>query len=228
MKRQYAVIGLGRFGLSLATALANAGNEVLVVDASEEIVQKHSELFTHAAAADTTDEIAIRALGLRNFDVVVVAIGHDVQASVLTTLLLKEQGVRHIVAKADNEHHGKMLEKIGADKVVFPERDMGKRIAHSLMAAGVLAYIEVANDLGLLETAVPGKLRGVSLLKSGLRPQYGITVLGIRRNEKILLSPSPEEILRETDTLILVGDSTGICQFEKDYCKQPTKAYTQE
>lgn len=219
MKKQYAVIGLGRFGLSLATTLAKAGNEVLVVDASEDIIQKHSELFTHAATADTTDEIAIRALGLRNFDVVVVAIGHDVQASVLTTLLLKEQGVRHIVAKADNEHHGKMLEKIGADKVVFPERDMGKRIAHNLMAAGVLEYIEVAKDLGLLETAVPGKLKGVSLLKSGLRPRYGITVLGIRRNEKILLSPSPEEVLRETDTLILAGDGNGIQRFEKDYCE---------
>lgn len=218
MRKQYAVIGLGRFGLSLASTLAKAGNEVLVIDSNEDIVQKHSDLFTHAVTADTTDEQAIRALGLRNFDVIVVAIGHDVQASVLTTLLLKEIGVRYIVAKADSQHHGKMLEKIGADRVVFPERDMGQRIAHNLMAASVVEYIEVAQDLGLVEAAVPASLRGVSLLASDLRPRYGITVLGIRRNGKILLSPNPEEIFREGDTLILVGDSTGIHQFEKDYC----------
>ncbi|MDR7868348.1 MAG: TrkA family potassium uptake protein [Sporomusaceae bacterium] len=218
MRKQYAVIGLGRFGLSLAATLAKAGNEVLVIDTNEDIVQKYSDLFTHAVTADTTDEQAIKALGLRNFDVVVVAIGHDVQASVLTTLLLKEIGVKYIVAKADNQHHGKMLEKIGADKVVFPERDMGKRIAHNLMAAGVVEYIEVAQDLGLMETAVPASLQGISLLASDLRPKYGITVLGIRRNGRILLSPSPEEVFREGDALILVGDSTGIHHFEKDYC----------
>lgn len=218
MRKQYAVIGLGRFGLSLAATLAKAGNEVLVIDTNEDIVQKHSDLFTHAVTADTTDEQAIKALGLRNFDVVVVAIGHDVQASVLTTLLLKEIGVKYIVAKADNQYHGKMLEKIGADKVVFPERDMGKRIAHNLMAAGVVEYIEVAQDLGLMETTVPANLRGISLLASDLRPKYGITVLGIRRNGRILLSPSPEEVFREGDALILVGDSTGIHRFEKDYC----------
>jgi trk system potassium uptake protein TrkA len=218
MKKQYAVIGLGRFGLSLATTLAKAGNEVLVVDTDDEIIQKHSELFTHAATADTTDENTIKALGLRNFDVVIVAIGHDVQASVLTTLLLKEHGVKYILAKADNEHHGKMLDKIGADRVVFPERDMGKRIAHNLLSTSVVEYFEIAQDLGLMETAVPAKLHGVSLLTSDLRPRYGITVLGIRRTGKILLSPSPEETFREGDTLILVGDSVGIHRFEKDYC----------
>ena len=139
-KKQYAVIGMGRFGTSVAMTLVNAGQEVLVVDSDEERIQKVAEHFTHAVVVDTTDEASFAALGIRNFDMVVVAIGHDVQASVLTTLLLKEMGVRHIVAKAANALHGKMLEKVGADQVVFPERDMGQRIAHNLMSTNIIDY----------------------------------------------------------------------------------------
>ena len=217
-KKQYAVIGMGRFGTSVAMTLVNAGQEVLVVDSDEERIQKVAEHFTHAVVVDTTDEASFAALGIRNFDMVVVAIGHDVQASVLTTLLLKEMGVRHIVAKAANALHGKMLEKVGADQVVFPERDMGQRIAHNLMSTNIIDYFELAPDLGIIEVDVRGNLVGKSLKESNLRERYGITVIAVRRNGKISLSPSPVDKLVESDRLILVGDNIGIQRFEAEAC----------
>lgn len=217
VKKQYAVIGMGRFGTGVASTLVKADQEVLVVDANEERIQKVSDFVTHAVVADTTDEASLKALGIRNFDIVVVAIGHDVQASVLTTLLLKEIGVKHIVAKADSALHGKMLEKVGADRVVFPERDMGQRIAHNLMSTNVIDYFEVAPDLGIIEVEVHGELVGTNLIESNLRAKYGITVIAIRRKGKLLLSPSPTENFAEDDTLILVGDNTAIQRFETTY-----------
>ena len=158
--KQFAVIGLGRFGVSVARTLFKGGYEVLAIDSNEERVQKISSEVTHVVQADTTDENALKALGIRNFDVVVVAIGEDVQANVLTTLLLKELGVNYIVAKAKNELHGKMLEKIGADRVVYPERDMGQRVAHNLVSTNVLDYIELSPDLSLVEVTTPKVLGG--------------------------------------------------------------------
>ena len=216
-KKQYVVIGMGRFGTGVASALVNAGLEVLVIDANEEIIQKVSEFATHAVIADSTNEASLRELGLWNFDVVIVAIGHDVQASILTTLLLKEMGVKYIVAKADNALHGKVLKKVGADKVVFPERDMGQRIAHNLMSTNVIEYFEVAPDLGIIEIEVRGNLIGTSLLEANLREKYGITVIAVRRSGNLILSPNPSEKFIDTDTLILVGDSSGIQRFEVDY-----------
>ena len=215
-KRQYAVIGMGRFGTSVAMTLVKAGQEVLVVDSDEERIQKVAEFFTHAVVVDTTDEAAFTALGIRNFDMVVVAIGHDVQASVLTTLLLKEMGVRHIVAKAASVLHGKMLDKVGADQVVFPERDMGQRIAHNLMSTNIIDYFELAPDLGIIEVDVSGRLVGKSLLESKLREKYSITVIAVRRAGKISLSPDPAAILVESDRLIIVGDNLGIQRFETE------------
>ena len=215
-KRQYAVIGMGRFGTSVAMTLVNSGQEVLVVDSDEERIQKVADFFTHAVVLDTTEEASLAAVGIRNFDMVVVAIGHDVQASVLTTLLLKEMGVKHIVAKAANVLHGKMLDKVGADQVVFPERDMGQRIAHNLMSTNIIDYFEVAPDLGIIEVDVKGDLVGKSLFESNLREKYSITVIAIRRNGKISLSPGPGEKLMESDRLILVGDNIGIQRFEAE------------
>lgn len=216
-KKQYAVIGMGRFGTGVALTLLRADQEVLVIDSKEEIIQKVSEFATHAVIADSTNEAVLKELGLWNFDVVIVAIGHDVQASMLTTLLLKEMGAKYIVAKADNALHGKMLEKVGADKVVFPERDMGQRIAHNLMSTNVIEYFEVAPDLGIIEVEACGKLVGTSLLEANLREKYGITVIALRRNGKLILSPNPSEKFIDTDTLILVGDSNGIQGFEAYY-----------
>ncbi|MDU2065782.1 MAG: TrkA family potassium uptake protein [Sporomusaceae bacterium] len=216
-KKHYAVIGLGRFGIGVATTLAAAGYEVLVIDSEEERIQKISELFTHAVVADTTDEAALKSLGIRNFDIVIVAIGHNIEASVMTVLLLKELGAPYIVAKADSAIHGKMLEKVGADRVVFPERDMGQRIAHNLVSTNVIDYFEVAPDLGIIEVAVPENLINSNLIEADLRSRYKITIIAIRRGAEMLLSPDPNEAFLQGDGLILVGDSSGIQRFESEY-----------
>lgn len=214
-KKSFAIIGLGRFGSSVALTLLDSGYEVLALDSNEELVQKYSDKFTHVIAADTTDENSLKSLGMRNFDVVIVAIGHDVQASLLTTLLLKEIGVEHIVAKADNLLHGKMLEKIGANRVVYPERDMGQRLAHNLISTNVLEYIELSPNFGIIEAAVPTPLVGQTLQQSDLRAKFGINVVALKRKGQIIVSPMPTELFELGDILVIIGDSLGIQQFEK-------------
>jgi trk system potassium uptake protein TrkA len=214
-RKQFAVIGIGRFGSSVASSLASQGYEVLAVDRDEESVQKISEVVTHAVCVDTTDEEALKALGIRNFDTVVVAIGEDVQASILTTLLLKEAGVGYIVAKAQNELHGKMLEKIGADRIVYPERDMGMRIAHCLVSTNVLEYIELSPDLSIVEVAVPREMVGKPLSESNLREGFGLNLVAVKRSDSILVSPKPEEVFRQGDILFVIGEIKGIRRLEQ-------------
>jgi K+ transport systems, NAD-binding component len=213
-RKQFAVIGIGRFGSSVAQSLVSQGYEVLAVDDDEERVQKISDIVTHAVCADTTNEEAIKALGIRNFDAVVVAIG-DVQASVLSTLILKELGVGYIVAKAQNALHGKMLEKIGADRVVYPERDMGTRIAHSLISSNVLDYIELSAKLSIVEVAVPRAMAGKSLADSNLRSSYGLNLVAVKRDETTIIIPTPDEVLRPGDILVVLGDNKGIRRLEQ-------------
>ncbi len=213
-KKQYAVIGLGRFGTSVAVTLHSLGHEVLAIDSDEERVQKLSEEVTHVVQADTTDENSLHALGLRNFDAVVVAIGADIQANVATTLLLKDLGVPHIIAKATNALHGKMLEKIGADRVVYPERDMGQRVAHSLVSANILDYIELSPNLSLVEVTAPGSLTGKTLAEADLRANYGVNVVAIKRFEDLIVPPQPNDMIASGDVLIVVGATEGIQRLE--------------
>lgn len=214
-KRQFAVIGLGRFGASVALTLARSGHDVLAVDSDEEKAQKLSDEVTHVAVADTTDEAALKTLGMRNFDVVVVAIGEDIQANVLTTLLLKDMGVTHIVAKARNELHGKMLKKIGADRVVYPERDMGQRVAHNLVSTNVLDYIELSPSLSLVEINAPQSLIGKSLAEANLRAKYEMNVVAIKRTDKIIVPPHPSDKITSDDVLIVVGGIDGLQRLEE-------------
>lgn len=214
-RKQFAIIGVGRFGASVAACLVSQGYEVLAVDADEERVQKISDMVTHAVCTDTTDEDALKSLGIRNFDAVVVAIGHDVQASVLTTLLLKELGVGYIVAKAQNALHGKMLEKIGADRVVYPERDIGVRIAHNLISTNVQEYIELSPELSIVEVAVPRAMAGKSLAESNLRAGYGLNLVAIKRDGTIMVSPKPEEVIRPGDMLLVIGENKGVRRLEQ-------------
>jgi len=214
-QKQYAVIGLGRFGSSVALTLARAGYEVLAVDSDEDKVQRISDEVTHVAVADTTNEVALKTLGMRNFDVVVVAIGEDVQANVLTTLLLKEMGVTFIVVKARNELHGKMLEKIGADRVVYPERDMGQRVAHNLVSTNVLDYIELSPNLSLVEINAPQSLIGKSLAEANLRAKYEMNVVAIKRADKIIVPPHPSDKITAEDVLIVVGGIEGLQRLEE-------------
>ena len=216
-KKQFVVLGLGRFGFSVASTLYSLGQEVLGVDIDEDLVQLHSTDLTHVVSADTTDEESLKALGIRNFDVAIVAIGSsDIQDNLMTTLILRELGVKHIVAKAVDLRHGKMLEKIGADKVVYPERDMGKRIAHNLAASNVLDFIELSPNFGIVEMAVPQIFIGKNLIESKMRERYELNVVAIKNGEEMDVPPQPQRIFKENDILVVVGKSEGIRKLEQE------------
>lgn len=218
-KKQFAVIGMGRFGLSVASALSGMGFDVLAIDANEQRTQAVSNIVTHAVSADSTDEEALRALGIRNFDVVVVAIGQDIQASILTTLILKDLGGPLIVVKAQNELHGKVLNKIGADKVIYPERDMGLRVAHHLTSPNILDYIELSDEYSIAEMrATPGML-GQNLKELDVRAKFGCNVMAIKRGTKMNISPTADDRLEEGDILIIVGQKNDLTKLELAYAE---------
>lgn len=203
--RQVAVIGLGRFGSSVARTLAQSGCEVLAVDADAERVKAIVEQVTEAVQADALDEGALKSLGLRNFEAVVVAIGHEVKASILVTLLLKEMGVPKIVAKAQDELHGKVLQKVGADIVVFPERDMGVRLAHTLLSRSIIDEIQLSTDYSIFELQAPSQVLDRSLKDLQLRQRFGMTVLAVRRGEGVVVSPDASFVLEHGDILVALG-----------------------
>lgn len=214
--KQFAVIGLGRFGTSVASTLMAMGHEVLVIDEDQEKIQEVVNLVTHAIQADAKDENALKALGIRNFDVVIVAIGKDTESSILVTVLLKELGVKSVVAKARTELHGKVLARVGADKVVFPERDMGARVAHHLAASNVLDHIELSPEFSILEIVAPDILIGQTLRKFNLRVKFGITVLALKRGSEIYVSPSPDEPICEGDILVAIGENKKLRSLERE------------
>ncbi|MGQ9498010.1 MAG: potassium channel family protein [Desulfotomaculales bacterium] len=213
--RQFAVIGLGRFGQSVAITLAKMGYEVLAIDTDEEKVNEIVEHVTHAVQIDALDENALRAVGIRNFDVVIVAIGHDMQASILITVMLKEMGVREVVAKARTELHGRVLAKVGADKVVFPERDMGVRVARALVTKNILDQIELSPDYSILELVAPEEFVGKTLEESGIRLRHGVTVLAIRRGADIIISPGGKQVIEPGDVLVTVGKNDRLKRLER-------------
>lgn len=217
MKKQYAVIGMGRFGSSVAESLYELGFEVMAVDESEARIHAISEHVTHAVQANSTDEEALKAIGIRNFDVVVVAIGQDVQASIMTTLLLKEMQVPMVIVKAISAMQGKVLTKIGADKVVFPERDMGKRVAHHLMSPNILDFIELSPDHSIVEIQVEGTMIGRSLRELDIRAKFQCNVMGIKQDGKINIAPSADDRLEHGDILVVVGENADLVRFEQAF-----------
>ncbi|MEC0212474.1 TrkA family potassium uptake protein [Paenibacillus ehimensis] len=219
MKKQFAVIGMGRFGSSVAKTLSNLGFEVLAIDSSEQRTQEVSNIVTHVVQADSTDEEALRALGLRNFDVVIVAIGQDIQASILTTIIVKEIGVPKVVVKAQNELHGKVLAKVGADKVIYPERDMGVRVAHHLISSNIIDYIELSEDYSIVEVQAVGQMVGRNLRELDIRAKYGCNVMAIRTGDKMNIAPHAEDIIKHNDILIIVGRNTDLKNFEKTFAE---------
>ena len=216
-KKQFAVIGMGRFGTSVAQSLARLGYEVLAIDVSGARIQDVVNKVTHAVAADSTDEEALRALGVRNFDVVVVAIGQDIQASILTTLILKELGVPYIIAKAQNELHGKVLSKIGADKVIFPERDMGQRVAHNLILPNLLDFIELSDDYSIVELEAPPVMVGKNLKQLDIRARFRCNVMAIKTGGRMNIAPNAEDSIREGDILVIVGKNGDLARLERHY-----------
>lgn len=210
----FAVIGLGRFGSSVAQVLFDMGYEVLVMDENPERVQQLNHVSTHAVQADSTDEKAMKELGIRNFDVVVVAIGADIQASILTTLVLKDMGVKKIVAKAQNERHGQVLYKIGADKVVYPEYDMGLRVAHNLISPNVLDFVELSSEYSVAELTVSRDMVGKTLAEMDVRVRFGVNVIAIKNKGEFNIAPSATDFLKDQDVLIVLGHNKDLKKFE--------------
>ena len=203
--KQFAVIGLGRFGSSVAITLAKMGYEVLGIDVDQERVNDLAEIITESVKVDAIDEQSLKALGIRNCDVVIVAIGREIQASILTTVILKDMGVSKVVAKAQTELHGKVLERIGADKVVFPERDMGVKVAKALVSKNIMDQIALSPEYSLVEMAAPQGFFNKTLEKSGARNKYGVSILAIRRGSEVIISPNASQIILEGDILVVIG-----------------------
>lgn len=214
--KTFAIIGMGRFGSSVAKTLFDMGYDVMAIDTSEERIQEHIQYVTYAIKADSTDENALKKLGIRNFDIVVVAIGEDIQASILTTLILKEQGVKNITVKAQNERHGKVLYKVGADRVVFPERDMGSRLAHHLVSPNILDFIELADDYSVAEVAVGEKVVGKTLLELNIRAKFGVNVVAIKSGSIINIAPIADEMIQLDDILVVIGENDDLRHFEEN------------
>lgn len=208
------MIGLGRFGSSVALTLASMGYNVLGIDSDPDKVKDLAHDITRVVEADATDVEALRVLGLRNFDVAVVAIGNDMQSSILVTLNLKELGVRCVVAKALSEVHGKVLTKTGADRVVFPERDMGIRVANNLMTSTVMEYIQLSADHSIAEVPATSNMAGKTLRHLNLRARYGVNIMAIRRGRNIVVSPQADDTVSPGDVLIVIGENDGIRKLE--------------
>ncbi|MTI49519.1 potassium channel family protein [Sporosalibacterium faouarense] len=213
--KQFVVIGCGRFGASVATSLYSLGYDVLAIDKDEEKIQDLSDHVTHAVAADAIDENALRTLGIRNFDVAVVSIASDIQASIMATLIAKELGVKTVIAKAHNDLHGKVLKKIGADRVVFPEREMGLRVAHNLVSTNILDYIELAPDYSIVEISTNKEWVGKALKEIGLPTKYGINVMAIKHGNDINITPYGDDVIREGDVLIVIGSNEDLRKLER-------------
>lgn len=216
MKRLIAVIGLGRFGTALATELSRRGSEVLGVDTNANIVNELSDVLTYCIQADCTDETTVHNLGLNTMDIVVVSIG-EIHSSIMVVLFLKEMGVPYVIAKATNDIHSRLLMKVGADKVVFPEKDMGVKMAHSLMNPSVKEYIELSGEYGMIECAVPREWIDKSLKDLAIRNKYNVNIMGIRdKSGKLNIAPDANRPLLKSDVLVILGDAASLEKLERE------------
>ena len=213
--KQFVVIGLGRFGSSVARALYAQGCDVLAIDNDAEIVEEIADDVTHAVQAEATDEDALKRLGLRNFDVAVIAIGDDVQSSIMAAMLCKEMGIGYVMAKAQNELHEKVLLRMGVDRVVRPEKDMGIRVARSLTSRNIIEMIELSDIFQLVETHLPESWADSSLRQLNVRVRFGINIVAIRRGTELLVSPHGDEVLQSDDELVVIGTKQDVERLER-------------
>lgn len=215
-KKQYIVIGLGRFGRSVARNLEANGCMVLAVDKEEKNVNLVAEYVTRAVCLDITDEDAVRELGLGNFDGAIVAIGQSLDAAVLGVMWAKEQGVPKVIAKAYDDTQGKILTKVGADEIVYPEREMGDHLAKTLAFGNFLDAVELTADYSIAEVSVLPEWDGRNLRELRLRDKYHINVIAVKRNHDLEINPSAEEILRAGDALVLLGKNEVLKKLSED------------
>jgi trk system potassium uptake protein len=219
-KTQFGVIGLGRFGSAMASTLAELGHDVIGVDGNEDRVRQLADVIPHAIQLDATDARALRAAGMQDVDVAVVSIGENIESSVLVVMLLQELGIGRIIAKAVSPLHGRILERLGVSRVIFPEREMAIRVAHGLVLPNVLDYIELSRDFSIVELPAPPEFVGRTLKQLELRPRLGLTLIAIKRTtpsgpEETIISPAADETIRQDDVLSLLGSNARVSQLNK-------------
>ena len=208
--KSYAVIGLGRFGTSIAASLYEFGADVLAIDSDEELVNEIADRVTRAAAVDAENKNELKRLGVAQCDCAVVAMGSDLAASVLITMNLKSLGVPYIICKAHDDTHREILEKLGADKVVIPEREMAEKTARSLASPDFLEYIDLSEECGIIEIAAPKSWTGKTLKDLNIRSKYGINVIAVKSGEKILVSVSADYQFKSGDTVVVLGEYSAL------------------
>lgn len=214
-RKQFGVIGLGRFGSAMATTLADLGHDVIGVDGDQDKVQALADVITQATQLDATDARALRAAGIQDVDVAVVSIGENIESSLLVVMQLHELGITQIVAKAVTPLHGRILEKLGVSRVIFPEREMAIRVAHSLVKPNTLDYIELSRDYSIIELPASAAFVGRTLKQLELRPRLGITLIAIKRRsatgaETTNIAPSADEVIQPGDVLALLGSNESL------------------
>ena len=218
-RRSFAVIGLGRFGSATSTTLVELGQDVIGIDGDEDKVREMSDALLQAVQLDATDERALRAAGIQNVDVAVISIGEDIESSLLVVMLVKELGIPTIIAKAVTPLHGRILEKLGVSRVVFPEREMAQRLAHSLVVPNVLDYIELSRDFSIIELPAPREFVGRTLKELELRPRYGLTLIAVKRPGETgvvtNIAPAADDLIQPGDVLALLGSNEKLAQLEK-------------
>lgn len=213
--KSFVVIGLGRFGAEVARSLYAAGNEVLVIDSSSELVQQISSEVTHAVVGDARDKGVLRALGVASFDCAVVAIGGSLADSVLATMNLKELGIPQIVCKAHDETHRQVLTKLGADQVVIPEKENAIRLAKNLTSPNVLEYIELSEEYGIIEVPAPKSWVGKTLIQLNVRAKLGVNIIAIRCTDGINVSPGADYQIQEQDVMVILGSTAALKAVQK-------------
>lgn len=211
MKKQFLVLGAGRFGTSLAKKLMELKQEVLVVDGEADRIHPLTDIATWTLEADITNENNLREIiGARNFDVVTLAVGTDIQSSIMTAILLKDMGVKTLIAKANNDLHAKVLYKIGVDRVIFPEREMGARIAQYLVHENIFDYINLSEEFSLVEVKVPKGWLHESVREVDVKKNFGINIIGIKGQGRLTLDILPDTRFMPEDILVVVGRDTAI------------------
>ncbi|EFI42348.1 TrkA family potassium uptake protein [Peptoniphilus sp. oral taxon 386] len=213
--KSFVVFGCGRFGSTIATTLTGLGNEVLAIDNNFENAQAISDQVTTAIQCDVLDENATKDLGLKNFDTAIIAIGSNLEAAIMATIISKEAGIPYIIAKAKTERQGGILEKIGADKIIYPERDMAYRVAHNMTSSKILDYIQLSPGFSIVELKLLPEWENKTIEELKIRNKYEITILGIQRNNDIQIAPKPDTKLVSEDVLIILGREEAIEKVEK-------------
>lgn len=214
-KREYVVFGLGRFGRSVAETLANDGNNVMVIDNQEDRIQEISDLVTYAVKADVKDPEVVKSLGISNMDVAIVAITADMEANIMATIISKEAGVPLVIAKANSEIQGKLLRKVGADQIIYPEKAMGVRIARSLDVGNFVDIIELSANFSLIEIEVPKEWIGKSLRELNPRKRLGVNVIAKQVAGVVQVNIEPDELFAEGEILIIVGENDKLSRLNK-------------